>query len=90
MRIHRYNGKGGHHFVMWVVKFKAYLASQSLVLVLSTMFKASLPDEEDTVLNETDVDDKKKQKALDMNTKGTGALIMALETPEMMNVGTTM
>ena len=48
-------------------------------------FKDSLPDTEDYVLVEIDTDDQLKQKALDMNAKGTNELIMALETPKLMN-----
>ena len=46
MRIPSYNGEGDHNFVMWVVKLRAYLASQSLTPILSPMFKDSLPDAE--------------------------------------------
>ena len=85
VRVPKYNRKHGHHFTMWVMKFKAYVASQSLTPVLKLAFKGSLPDAEATVLDDTDADDKLKQKALGMNAKGTNALIMALEIPEMMN-----
>ena len=85
VRIPKYNGKHMHHFTMWVMKFRAYLASQKLTPILKPEFNDSLPDAEDTVLVETDDDDKLKQKALDVNVKGTNVLIMALGTPEIMN-----
>ena len=70
VRISSYNGEGGHHFVMWVIKFKAYLASQSLALILSSIFKDSVPDGETAILDLDLADDKKKQKGFDMNLKG--------------------
>ena len=85
IQIPKYNGKHMHQFTMWVMKFRAYLASQKLLPILLPMFKDSLPDVEDTALVETDTNDQLEQKALDMNAKGVNALIMALETPEMMN-----
>ena len=74
-----------HQFTMWVMKFRAYLASQKLLPILLPMFKASLPEAEDIILVETDTDDQLKQQALDVNVKGTNVLIMADETPELMN-----
>ena len=85
IRIPKYNGKHEHHFTMWMMKFRAYLVGQKLSPILLDLFKVSLPDAEDTVLVETDTNDQLKQKALDMNTKGLNVLIMALETPKLMN-----
>ena len=85
IRIPKYNGKHGHHFTMCVMKFRVYLVGQKLLPILLTTFKSSVPDAEDYVLVETDSGDQLKQKALDMNMKGTNALIMVLEAPEMMN-----
>ena len=45
----------------------------------------SLPDTKGSILNENNVGDKKKIKVLEMKTKGIRALVMALETPKMMN-----
>ena len=53
--------------------------------ILSQTFKDSLPDAETAILDLTLADDRGKQKALDMNTKGTNPLIVALKTHEMMN-----
>ena len=64
---------------------KAYAAQKKLSQILLDLFKGSLPDAEDTVLNETDPSDQLRQKALDMNVKGVDALIMAHATPEMVN-----
>ena len=85
MRISRYNGKRGHHFTMFTVKFKAYAAEKNLSAIMLPGFRKTLPGTEGVVLNETDVDEKKKIKALEIYAKGVHALIVALETPEMMN-----
>ena len=62
IRIPKYNGKHGHHFTMWVMKMRAYLAGKKLSPILLPSCKASLPDAEDTVLDENDADDQLKQK----------------------------
>jgi hypothetical protein len=48
-------------------------------------FKATLPDAEDTVLDESKDIEKKQKRARDLNAKGVHSLIQALETPEQMN-----
>ena len=85
MIIPKYNGKGGQHFTMFMMKFKAYAAEKNLSAIMLPGFKATLPDTKGMVLNGTDSGDKIKIKALEMNAEGIHALIMALETPEMMN-----
>jgi len=85
MSIPSYGGEGGHFFVMWLMKFKSYLAEKNLSEILMPTFKDSLPDTEAAILNENSEDDKKKIRALRLNAKGTRTLIMALKTPEMMN-----
>ena len=62
IRIPKYNGEHGHQFTMWVMKFRAYLASQKLLPILLPTFKDSLPDTEDTALNENDADDLNNRK----------------------------
>ena len=85
-RIPSYGGEGSHFFVMWLMKFKSWLALQNLSEILEPTFKDSLPDTEVAILNENRADDKKKIRALRLNAKGTRAPIIALETPGMMNM----
>ena len=85
IRVPKYNGKGGPHFTMFKMKFKAYLAEKKLAEILLGGFKATLPDAEDTVLDETKDNEKKQKRARDLNAKGVHSLIQALETPEQMN-----
>ena len=85
MKIPKYNEKGGEHFMMFMMKFKAYAAEKNLSAIMLPGFKASLPATEGAALDETQPAEKKQIIALGMNTKGVHALIMVLETPEMMN-----
>ena len=85
MSIPKYNGKRGHHFKMFTMKFKAYAEEKNLSAIMLPGFTKTFPGTEGGTFDETDADDKKKIKALEMNVKGVHALIMALETPEVMN-----
>ena len=85
IRVRKYNGKGGPHFTMWRMKIKAYLAEKKLAEILLDGFKATLPDAEDTILDQGVPKDKKEIRARELNAKGVYALIQALETTELMN-----
>ena len=85
IRVPKYNGKGGPHFTMFKMKFKAYLAEKKLAEILLVGFKATLPDAEDTILDEGKENEKKQLRARELNAKGIHALIQALETPELMD-----
>ena len=85
IRVPKYNGKGGSHFTMFKMKFNAYLAEKKLAEILLGGFKATLPDAEDTILDEGKENEKKEMRTRELNTKGIYALIQALETPELMN-----
>ena len=85
IRVPEYNGKGGPHFTMWRMKIKAYWAEEKMAEILLGVFKATLPDAEDTVLDEANANEKKQSRARELNAKGVHSLIQALETPELMN-----
>ena len=70
---------------MWRMKIKAYLAEKNMAEILLDRFKATLPDAEDTVLDEGVANEKKEIRARKLNARGVYALIQALETPELMN-----
>ena len=62
IRIPKYNEKHEHHFMMWVMKMRAYVVQQKLSPILFDTFKASLPDTEDNVLDAKNSDDQLKQR----------------------------
>ena len=82
IKIPKYHGKHGHHFTMWMTKMKEYVSQQKLSPILLDTFKASLPGAEDTVLNETDTDNQKEQKVLEMNVKEQERLSWYLRHPK--------
>ena len=85
MRVPNYNGKRWHHSTISTMKFRAYAVGKNLSAIMLPGLKKTLPATKGALLDKAKADGKKQILALAMNAKGVHALIIALETPNMMN-----
>ena len=95
LRPPKYNGKGGRHFVIFSLHFRAWLNTQGWASVLDADSDMALPSKEsertellvkasssDAAVN---ADAKIKLIALGINAKAIYGLILALQTKDMLN-----
>ena len=98
LRPPKYNGKGGRHFVIFSLHFRAWSNTQGCGDVLDADFDIALPSKEsertELLVKRSDsdaavkADVKAKLIALEMNAKAIYGLIFALQTEDMLNKAT--
>ena len=76
--------KGEENWAMFKQKMKAVMNLKGCVAAIDKNFETKLPDREDTVLDLSDDDDKKKQKALEQNAYALNIMTLAMESEELM------
>ena len=96
LRPPKYNGKGGRHFVIFSLHFRAWLNTQGWAAVLDRDFDITLPGKESQraalLVNASSSSDatvkadaKTKLIVLDINAKAIYGLILALQTEDILN-----